>query len=110
MIALIRNKQGEIIPCKAIKGKITDITQDWVFKEKILNEDREISISECIKALKLNYRVKVQDDLNEDIIFKVVEGNNFIDVYGDYLPKDELDKSSKFYLEGAISYGEWFPF
>ena len=27
MIALIRNKQGEIIPCKAIKGKITDITK-----------------------------------------------------------------------------------
>ena len=77
---LTKDYKGEYVLCRRnpeIKAK--DIVQDFIFRDKILKENRQVSYKEANKAIELGFTIKSENG-------KYYLGGNVSREWGDWLP------------------------
>lgn len=120
--AKLRNKNGVVFICAANPAlKIMDKINDFIFKQKILLGEIEISASEALKAADIGFTIKVinpdwEDDENTLIMHRdYVDGKLIVYENGEktdeYLPLDFITPKMRFFLDGVVDEsGEYIPF
>lgn len=118
--ARLKDKNGyTVIVITEQSFKALERVWDFIFKQKILLEKRELNKQEAIKALSLGYCVKVVNDAwcedeQELNLWKDYKGRMIVYEKGkptdEYLPEEYLTPNVKYFLEGTIFEGEYVPF
>lgn len=111
MIAFLKTKNGSIMRCPAVQKRPIDSLSDWIFKQKILMEQREITLKDAIKALQLGFDVLINCKEHDWVARKVdLKNNHLISTEDHYFKINQLKPDTKFFLIGYVTYGEYAPF